>query len=96
MTFKHPPTPPAIPTTGLLAIVPARVEHVLSRSFPDVPGALRRIEEELEAEMVENLRERYGEGPARAATDRGRWVLRPPAWPGDVARLWLTVTAPAQ
>jgi hypothetical protein len=90
--FKHPPTPPAIPNAGELELPVRRIEQTASAYYPDVPGARLLAEAGVLAELVEGLRERYGPAIAeQAARVRHRFVHRPPAWPGDSARVWVTV-----
>lgn len=91
MTFQHPPTPPAIPNDAELELPVRRIEQTASAYYPDVPGARLLAEAGVLAELVEGLRERYGPAIAEEARARHSFVHRPPAWPGDSARVWVTV-----
>lgn len=91
MTFKHPPTPPAIPVTAAL---PAVRVHTLSAYYEDVPGARHAAQEGILQRLAEDLRDRYGPAIVEEVRRRHHFVHRPPAWPGDTARVWVTVELP--
>lgn len=94
MTFKHPPTPPAIPTDAVLTTVHRRVVHTLSAYYEDVAGARQAAEEGVLQRLADSLRVRYGPAVVEEVRRRHYYVHRPPAWPGDMARVWVTVELP--
>jgi hypothetical protein len=86
--FKHPPTPPAIPTDAKLEPVPVvTVLHTLSREFDDVPGALRAMEDLMERALLTEMEPRYGREVALRALGHIHWSREPGRWPGDKMRL---------
>lgn len=87
--FKHPPTPPALPGDFIPV---AATAFRITRTYADVPGALRMQEDLIERELLAKLEPVHGHEKALEALGRIRWTRTPPHWPGDNARLDAEVT----